>query len=145
MKIDYLSRVSTECAVPGCHREELQRHHRGCERMFVRHFSARAGSARYEEFSARYESFHYDDITVLCSLHHKQVHREYLYTISRHHAAVGKPMCRWTWNQAEILMQALREHFNIWLAWKSKKLTARAYREHLTEQHRTIKSRQKKV
>lgn len=54
-------------------------------------------------------------------------------------------MCRWTWNQAEILMQALREHFNIWLAWKSKKLTARAYREHLTEQHRTIKSRQKKV
>lgn len=96
--------------------ERLQRHHMGCQFMFVRHFEKRKGQERYDEFVRRYHAFDVRDICTLCDDCHKAIHILYMPIIGRHCFRLRKPMARWTWRQAEILMRDLTEYCERWLA-----------------------------
>lgn len=96
--------------------DRLFRHHTGSQLMFVRQFRARYRTKRYQEFKERYYSFHSDDIVILCDNCHELVHKLYRPIIGRHLRRVGYvPMCRWTWEQAEILMRDLDRFCREWI------------------------------
>jgi hypothetical protein len=82
--------------------------------MFVRHFAKREGQ-RYIEYKERYYSFHVDDIVTICDVHHWEIHGIYGPIIGRHCWRLQKPMCRWTWRQAEKLINELIETCDRWL------------------------------
>lgn len=86
----------------------------GCQHMFVSHFEKR-DTERYRAHKARYESFHTDDICTICDVHHKEIHKLYGPIIGKHCLRLRKPMCRWTWKQAEILMKELEDFCLVWL------------------------------
>ena len=87
--------------------------------MFVTRFRHRHRSQKYKDFKARYESFHPDDIIVLCDWHHAEVHELYLKTIKFQCEKLALPLYAWTWKQAEILMKDLRNICAKWVVQES--------------------------
>src|ERR1700755_149003 len=80
MKLD----LSTASICAKCHSPVFsQRHHRGCEKMWLRHFIRRKDTAQYKAFESRYYEFREEDIVRLCDKCHKQIHRIYYRIIGR--------------------------------------------------------------
>lgn len=120
MKVD-LSKASTcaKCGSP----QGLQRHHKGCEKMFTRHFASRKGTKTYDAFVERYWGFKECDVVRLCGSCHKKIHRIYFRIIGRWATKHGK-ISHWSWALAYELMQALRNRCDLWL--KNKTVTRRS-------------------
>lgn len=110
------NRRDGQCRKPNCQNTVTSRHHRGCERMWLRHFAHRRRTKRYRDFRARYHEFHRDDCVELCAAHHTEIHQLYL-TLIRNAIVRGdyKPLRRWTWEEAEDLMGRLRKRCDKWL------------------------------
>ena len=102
-----------------------ERHHMGCERMWLRHFAKRCRSKRYKAFKARYESFHPQDIRPLCETCHIKIHRVYLrvirvwmerdYRKRLNKKRPARPLSDWSWEEAEELISALRQRGHRWI------------------------------
>ena len=122
-----LSSVYTKCVVRGCTSHNsvyplVQRHHRGCEKLFVRHFAHKEGTERYDSFKLRYEAFDPRDVVPLCGGHHRVVHEiVYAPVLRRYFRKVGKPVRKWSWRQAIALVNALRKACDEWLETTSGK------------------------
>lgn len=109
------------CSKPGCIRLPLQRHHKGCELMWVRHFRHRKRTKKWRAFRERYFLFLPEDCADLCPRHHKQIHEKYYLIIGAWALRLG-PCKTWTWVQAEELMQELRDTFDVWVGNKAVSL-----------------------
>ena len=83
--------------------------------MFLRHFAARRGQMRYEDFRRRYYEYHPDDCVTICEEHHAEIHKLYLPIIDRECKKLAKPMCRWSWGEADRLMEKLERACDRWL------------------------------
>lgn len=84
--------------------------------MFVRAFADRHRTARYKEFLARYKEFRREDVVTLCDECHFEIHLIYGDTIRQSLARTGQALHRYTWNQAEILMERLGILCEKWLS-----------------------------
>lgn len=71
--------------------------------------------ARYYAFEARYYEFRREDCVELCEDHHTKVHAFYIEIIRVRAAKRGKPCHKWSWKQAEALMNELRQAFDRWM------------------------------
>lgn len=122
-----VAKVQLSCSVKGCRNAEdgmfLDRHHVRSQKLFVHHFSHRK-SKRYEDFAKRYNEFREEDIVRLCREHHDEVHPLYWSIISKHTWKLRLPLRRFSWRQANILMDDFEAHFHQWLAKKSKQKTS---------------------
>lgn len=103
-----------QCAKPGCTRGLIQRHHRGCEAMWLKHFLPQRTTKRYREFRERYYSFHKRDCIPICSWHHEEIHQLYLPIINEHIEQRGHPSI-WKWHHARKLIAELRRYCDAWL------------------------------
>jgi predicted HNH restriction endonuclease len=95
---------------------KLDRHHTGSEHMWIKQFIHLRATARYQRFVTRYESFAESDIVPLCSRCHTKIHTLYIIAIR---AAIAeknyKALRKWSWDEAEELMQYLRKVCLAWL------------------------------
>lgn len=94
----------------------IERHHKGCERMWLRHFIRKKASKRYKEFKARYDEFHPHDCVPLCHDCHEAIHQVYILIIRSEVRASGTHCSLWSWNEAHNLMVKLRKNCDLWLA-----------------------------
>lgn len=115
MKID-LSQAAC-CAKCGSS-NFIQRHHKGCEKLWLRHFAHKSSQLWYQRHKARYWEFREEDIVRLCDKCHKQIHKIYYRIIGRWATKHGK-MKNWTNAQADELIAALRNRCDLWLIGKT--------------------------
>jgi hypothetical protein len=109
----------------------IQRHHLGCERMWLRHFGAQSRKKRFKDFKARYESFHKDDVRPLCEICHERIHKVYLriirvrmekdYRARLARGRAARSLSDWSWDEANVLMLALRNRGKQWIAAQRKR------------------------
>lgn len=105
---------ATVCAKCGSH-QNLHRHHLGCERMWLEHFSHKARTKLYKAFKTRYESFNEKDIIRLCADCHELIHVVYLQQIKQMVAEAGyKKLSTWSWEEARGMMKRLRKVGMMW-------------------------------
>jgi hypothetical protein len=125
MNID-LSKAKSSCAKCGKH-YGLQRHHKGCEKMWLRHFAYRKGSKTFDEFEKRYWAFLPHDVVLLCDECHLKIHAIYFRIICRWATKHGK-LSRWSWVKAHQLMNALQNRCNLWIAGKPIRHVSKLHR-----------------
>lgn len=87
--------------------------------MWLRHFKHLEDTARYKEFQKRYESFHKDDVVLLCRTCHRLIHDIYYIIICYEVQARPFLVSEWKWVWADKLMRKLRVCCDIWLHAKS--------------------------
>lgn len=105
-----------KCTNPACQRPPIDRHHMGCEGMWIRHFRRRARYQRYRDFCDRYYEFRPEDCAWLCRECHRTIHRIYFTIIARRVRALDHLECKkWSWEQAEDLMAECRRAFADWI------------------------------
>ena len=119
------------CQKPGCKRTPVYRHHTGSERMWVNYFRLRSADVVYQEFCARYERFEKQALSQLCGDHHEEVHAVYwsaIHTwISRHRHPLGDWFEEWSYQDANRLMDHLREVHDEWIKRPTPGLKRRKY------------------
>lgn len=109
------------CEKPGCQNLVVYRHHRGGEHTFVRHFEFMlripSQKDRYAEFCRIYHSFRARDVANVCGDHHEEVHDKMEIFDLDWMVAKNciKAFKRFTWKEAEALMNARRAFTNEWL------------------------------
>lgn len=119
-----LSTIALKCAKPNCLNGKLQRHHKGSQHMWLRHFADRHRTKKFREFKARYWMFHKEDVTIICAGHHEEIHRRYEAVIDLHfQRSKNKPLYQWTWDEAEQLIKALVAHCDEWLKLETPPVT----------------------
>lgn len=94
--------------------QSLQRHHKGCEKMWLRHFKHKSRTKKFQEHESRYWEFRPEDVVKLCDECHLKIHRIYLRIINRWCSKHGK-LSTWSWHLANGLMKALRNRCDVWL------------------------------
>lgn len=97
--------------------------------MWLRHFAWRKGEPRFEQFVLDYWAFHEKDIARLCEDCHTEIHGIYYPIICRWASKKGK-CASWTWKQADELIKALTNRFEMWVNnrryfERTKKITSR--------------------
>lgn len=102
------------CRKPRCKRrmEPTSRHHRRNESLFINAFASEPGKKRtkwYKKLVERYESFDERDIIRICNWHHCEVHLLYDEVINTDRQLQQKTMPEYHWQQAGVLMRALRK------------------------------------
>ena len=118
MKLESSKRKG-QCSKPGCLGRFTARHHKGSERMWLRHFAHKHRTSRFKIFSERYESFHPDDCVEICDEHHEEIHSIYIGIIRVWAQNNGKSFWQYSWKEAEELMAELRKVCDKWLTTKT--------------------------
>src|SRR5674476_1565743 len=118
MAIIHPDTSAATCARKGCISGDpiRDRHHKGCQGMWVRHFAHHAGK-RYRNFVERYESYHENDVVRICRTCHGEIHRLLITTIRRRCIKLGDPH-DWSWGQARELINDCVRITNKWLQTK---------------------------
>ncbi len=120
-RVEGLSEVSSasgECAKFRCKTgaHTLHRHHRKHEAMWIGVWVARrAGEEKFYEFTQRYHAFDKRDWTVVCANHHAEIHLIYDEIIKKDKLKTGRPLSKYSWTQAEKLMDKLEATCLLWL------------------------------
>lgn len=105
--------ISEDCAK--CHAPASDRHHKGCEHMWVEQWKVRrAGEHRYQRFVERYWEFRREDWIPLCRPCHHEIHVLYFLTIGKVAQRLGA-LKDWSWPMAQDLMIQLRLECDRWL------------------------------
>lgn len=115
------SRRAGGCQKPGCNFSgTLHRHHIRHEATWLGIWSGRRKSERrWVEFVARYWEFRHEDYIVICPDHHAEIHKIYDQLIIAHKRSLKISLARYTWDQADDLMNRFEEACRNWLAVKS--------------------------
>lgn len=125
MKLE-TSKRKGQCSKPGCLNRYTARHHKGSERMWLRHFGHKRRTARFKTFVERYESFLPSDCVEICNEHHEEIHSIYIGIIQVWmRNKKSKPLWSYTWKEAEEMMAELRKVCEKWLTAKTPGLPAR--------------------
>ena len=77
--------------------------------------SRRKGEPKWEKFKTRYFEFHPADCVLLCPNHHAEIHKLYDEIIQADRKFTQRPLSKYTWKQAEILMNKLSNKCDEWL------------------------------
>ncbi len=100
-KLGAISRVKVKacanaaCPDKGISRVRVERHHTGCEKMFVRHLLEAHPNAEWvQALALRYNEFHPDDVVPLCVMCHAEVHQRYLPHIKNMTFGIGLPIAK---------------------------------------------------
>lgn len=94
----------------------LHRHHVRHQAMWLGIWSSRrSGEKKFQDFIRRYYEFRKEDIEYLCDRHHAEIHAIYDEIIIEDRKKLGKPLSKYTWAQAELLMDKLEAAFREWL------------------------------
>jgi hypothetical protein len=111
------SRKAGGCQKPGCEVSgTLHRHHRRHEAMWLGIWATRRrGEERWKAFTERYYQFLPEDCEFLCPNHHAEIHRLYDAIIVGDRKLVGRPLSKYTWTQAERLMEKLESACLEWI------------------------------
>lgn len=113
-----LRKVRVKCSKLRCRTGDfvLHRHHKGHQFAFVKAFQSRHQQPRYRRFVERYFQYHEDDVVLVCSKHHREIHFIYDEIIqSFKHSHELEALAECSWKQAEELMSDLVSRCNQWL------------------------------
>jgi hypothetical protein len=117
-----LSDVPSEvrCVKPGCtvaSHTRLQRHHKRHQAMWLSIWAGRRRSEnRWRSFVERYHQFLTEDVVLICDSHHAEIHSIYDRLISQDRAKTKIPFAKYSWRQADHLMDKLEKACVDWLA-----------------------------
>jgi len=75
----------------------------------------RRGEEKFKEFCKRYNEFHPDDWCMICLNHHAEIHLIYDRIIRQDQLRVGRALSKYSWTQAEKLMDKLEAVCVDWL------------------------------
>lgn len=107
------------CAKPGCNSpsgRSLERHHKRHQAMWLGIWASRRhGETKWNQFVDRYWQFHEEDIVKLCDHHHAEIHLIYDKLIKSDRLKLDRSLAKYTWTQAETLMDKLEETCDEWL------------------------------
>lgn len=78
--------------------------------------SVRKGEPDYLAFIERYNQFLEEDVVYICEHHHAEIHVLYDDVIREHKKHTGKPLYKYTWTEANDLMDKLEEACILWLS-----------------------------
>lgn len=109
---------SGACAKLNCCTDSrtLHRHHRRHQAVWIGvWFSRRKGEEKFEEFKQRYYAFLPEDWTRLCENHHAEIHLVYDLVIRQDRKKIGRTLSRYSWTQAEKLMDRFEAVCVEWL------------------------------
>lgn len=110
------AREQGNCRKPNCKRSIIHRHHKGCERMWMRHFSWRKRTLKFRRFQKRYEEFRPCDIVDVCDWHHREIHHFYYEAFGLlKRVFAGIPFSDLSWKEAESIMNVMRAMCDAWL------------------------------
>lgn len=107
-----------ECGKVGCHTPSrtLHRHHRRHQAMWIGVWLARrVGEEKFITFCWDYHAFLAKDWVRLCDMHHAEIHLIYDGIIRRDKLKTGRPLSKYSWAQAEKLMDKLESTCVKWL------------------------------
>jgi hypothetical protein len=115
---DIDSRRAGGCQKPNCESSgTLHRHHKRHEALWLGIWSGRRRTeTKWKEFVNRYYSFVPEDCVILCANHHAEIHNIYDKIISHDRRQTGRRLSKYTWPQAEKLMDKLERACIEWLA-----------------------------
>ncbi len=113
--LDSLAEVG--CRKLGCKSSaSLARHHKGHQAMWLGPWTRQLDIPRYANFVRRYQEFRDEDVVMLCTLHHAEIHHIYDSIIAKHKESLGgRRLYRYTWSQAHELMKLLEAECDVWL------------------------------
>jgi hypothetical protein len=77
--------------------------------------SRRRGEKKFEDFCKRYRAFMAEDIGHICDMHHAEIHEVYDRIISEDKKRTGLPLSKYSWTQANRLMDKLERAYYKWL------------------------------
>lgn len=106
--------------------------------------SRRRDEFEFREFVDKYNAFLEEDIVYICDMHHAEVHVLYDEIIQAHRERSGKPLYKYTWIEAEELMDQLEEACILWLGKESPGFSTTALRKARSAQRRRSGTRTKK-
>lgn len=110
------------CQKPGCKRrlDIPHRHHRRCETLFIHAFGRdkRNKSEKFIELRDRYSLFREEDTIQICGWHHAEIHLIYDDIIRQDTYKRLRSLDRYSWKQANSLMDKLRQAC---LEWEKEK------------------------
>lgn len=89
--------------------------------------SRRRGEPRWEKFKARYYEYHPDDCVTICVSHHAEIHAIYDRIIQEDTARLGKSLGKYSWIEAERLMDLLEQACRQWEGMRTPGLDSRLY------------------
>lgn len=107
-----------ECAKFNCCTESrtLHRHHRKHEAMWIGIWLLRRkGEEKFVHFCYTYHLFRREDWVRICDMHHAEIHLIYDGIIKKDKLKTGRPLSKYSWAQAEKLMEKLEAACVKWL------------------------------
>lgn len=75
----------------------------------------RAGEEKFQAFIERYNQFLPEDVVLICGEHHAEIHCIYDKIINDDRTLTRTPFAKYSWAQAERLMEKLTKACNEWL------------------------------
>lgn len=78
--------------------------------------SRRRGEKKFEDFCKRYRAFMAEDVEYICDKHHAEIHEVYDKIIAEDKKRTGLPLSKYSWVQANKLMDKLERAFSRWLS-----------------------------
>lgn len=82
---------------------------------------------KWKLFVQRYHEFHPEDCVILCPDHHAEIHAIYDKILLADRDFTGRPFSKYSWVQAETLMDKFEEACFVWMAKPTKGIDSVAY------------------
>lgn len=117
------------CLKPACKAwGTVHRHHRRHEAMWLGIWSGRRRhEAAFQSMVKRYHEFRIEDCEILCPNHHAEIHKIYDGIISADRKKTGRPLSKYSWVQANLLMDKLEAACLRWLKTQSPGIDSKYY------------------
>ena len=109
--------------------------------MWLGVWRRRDGQTEWEEFKKRYWEFREEDCQDLCAMHHAEVHKLYDEIIAQDVAAVGRPLSKYSWEQANRLMDKLEAAFVEWFAKETPGIDDKKYGKYKNLRRRILRNK----
>jgi NurA-like 5'-3' nuclease len=91
--------------------------------------SRRRGELRWEKFVERYYKFLPEDVVLICDSHHAEIHSIYDTIINEDRASTRISFSKYSWTQAERLMEKLTQVCNEWLTKVTPGIDSETFRD----------------
>lgn len=111
------SRRAGGCQKPSCETSgTLHRHHKRHQAMWLGIWAGRRKSEqKWLQFIDSYYQFRPSDCVILCPNHHAEIHKIYDSMIMADKLRTRRPLSKYSWQQAEALMDKLEAACDEWL------------------------------
>lgn len=103
--------------------------------------SRRRGEPRWEKFKTRYYEYREEDCVLICVSHHAEIHAIYDRIIQEDLTKVGKPLWKYSWIEAEKLMDKLEMACRQWERMRTPGINSSLYGSYRARQQRKRQNR----